>query len=405
MNRVWGKLARSGGNEESLTIPSVFQMVDPISYFGRFPVPNPKAEFVFSHSTQFVLPALYISSTHFAIEFDSDSNKYYVSDYSRNGTYVNDELVGCDLTSKPAKPHRKELKNNDLIAIKYKNIDKITYVFSVVVSADEPPQQQPQPMDTGVGVPSPAQPLSSNVSATPASLSGKKSKNRNNNGGGKDQQEELHSSPLKKADSLTSEIFQQQLTTLQQEMKRLENKNKVITEQYDNLTKENERLIRKSRQDEKNLAELAKDLEDLKERNNHLETDTSALKARSTILQEQYDDLLIETKDWKHKHAALQSEWQEKANLLDNHRQMIEDINRLLFSEKNKNKLLESQVTSLKSEVAKSEERVNRLTNGNQALQEIINDLEVHKQHLEVRNNVFLTMVAFLSLLTRFFSC
>lgn len=77
----------------------------------------------------------YISGKHFTIIKLNNKlpEEYNIIDYSSNGTYLNGELIGKGKT--------KLLQPNDMIAFKFRGIEKLVYQFSLVEPGDslEPP--------------------------------------------------------------------------------------------------------------------------------------------------------------------------------------------------------------------------------------------------------------------------
>ena len=69
------------------TIPNFINLYEKITYFGRFPsIDHKRVKNCESNACQYPIPALFLSHTHFAIEYSE--NNFYLIDYSRNGTYI-----------------------------------------------------------------------------------------------------------------------------------------------------------------------------------------------------------------------------------------------------------------------------------------------------------------------------
>lgn len=360
MSRIWAKLTRTGGSEESLAVPSVLNLSDAESFFGRFSQPAAKSDNPFTHTTQHVIACLFVSSTHFAIfrEDTTAQSRYFIRDYSRNGTFLNAALVGTN--------ERKELFDNDKISLRYKDKDKIIYQFNLLPS-------ESSAVEGAQVVPSQVSNIG-NDGGEPTTTSS--SSKRNNN-------KDSSHFPLKKADS-TSEIFTQQITNLQTEIKRLENKLSLTNDQIELITKENEKLIRKSRQDEKLLQQNKIEIDDLKERLQASETNATALEARNRVLQENIEDITSECKEMKNKNHFYHNELQEKNQLVENHRQVVDDLNKAISNEKRLRNGLEGNLQEMKNKLQIYEEKHLRLSNANQALQGIVDDLEQSNQQLQV---------------------
>ena len=129
----WGKLMRSGGNEKDSRVPAVFEFGgDGLNkqYFGRMdrPAEELKAQ-GFSHAKQHVLHINYSSATHFCIKRAVDEShpggySYAIEDLSRNGTKLNEELIGSGLS--------RAIKSGDVVGIKFKSESKVQYTFTSI---------------------------------------------------------------------------------------------------------------------------------------------------------------------------------------------------------------------------------------------------------------------------------
>jgi hypothetical protein len=394
-NKIWGKLVRTGGSEAKHSVPDQLILTDPHTFFGRFGRPAPKPDQTFQHETQSVISCLYVSSTHFSIQLEATSsdvvdapsnsssrnvsptkakkNKtkemkeskqhhvpmdinqepapsftYRIYDYSRNGTFLNNELIGS--TSKV-------LQSGDEISLKYKDMVKVTYRFD------------PVPFDYVDDLHAKQEPDSKAVANGSTGVS---SKDR-----------DIDSLALKKADSMT-EIFTHQIVSLQSDVKKLENQLSQKHESYDLLQSENDKLSRKSRQDEKLIASHANEIAELKERIATVESEKSAIQARNQILSDTVDDLKQEVKETKQKNMFFQEELSNKSQQLNSVRSLIEENNKVLATEKKQRHLHEQQISECKHNLTMYEEKNLRLTTANQALQEIVSDLEHQTMTLQV---------------------
>ena len=343
MSRIWGKLTRVGGVEDSLAVPAILSLSEKDSYFGRFSKPTPRPDQPFTHTTQHVISCMFVSATHFAILRDDNVQpaKYFIRDFSRNGTFLNSDKIG--LTD------AKELNDGDLITLKYKDKDKIIYKFTLL------------PDDSSIEAMPPPPTAATMTSKEPVKAG----------------------FPLKKTESV-SEVFTQQISTLQTEVKRLENKLSLLNDQYELLKKENDKIDRKSRQDEKHIQEQKQELEEHKDRIQSLESTNTALDARNRKLQESYDDLLTEYKELKSKNQYYQTELEEKNQSLESLRHLMDDQNKAMTSEKRSRVAYETQLQEYLTKIQLYEEKNVRLIAANQALQEIVHDLEGANQKLQV---------------------
>ena len=82
-----------------------------------------------SNQTQLINHLLYSSATHFCIkrqleEGSASAYCYVIEDLSRNGTKINDELLGNGKS--------RALKSGDVVGIKFKTESKVMYTFSSV---------------------------------------------------------------------------------------------------------------------------------------------------------------------------------------------------------------------------------------------------------------------------------
>lgn len=145
---VWGKLVRVGGSETSHLIPSLLNLSEDCIFLGRFAqpeatnlisdehlskskaVPGKYGEIfldgkrLFSHTSQVIIPCLFISATHFAIRIERNGSniKCFLKDFSRNGTIVNNIPVGTD--------NEVEIRDNDEISIEFRTEKKLIYKFT-----------------------------------------------------------------------------------------------------------------------------------------------------------------------------------------------------------------------------------------------------------------------------------
>ena len=371
MTSIWGKLTRNGGLEDSQAVPATISLTEKDSFFGRTPQPAPRGDQEFTHSSQIVIPCVYISSTQFSIHQEPSSKKLTIKDFSRNGTLLNGELIGANTF---------ELHDNDVISLRYKDKIKISYIFNLV--------SESVPMAV----------VTEEIPISNLSQQNNPRKTSNHHEPSAQQQQQQHY-PLKKTDS-TSDLFTQQIANLQNEMKKLENKLLLTNEHLDSLTKENEKCMKKSKQDDKLILTLQKENEDLQDRFSSIESNFSALTARNSILQDSYDDLLIEMKEMKNKNSFYTNEIQEKQQSIDNLHNLLEESNKILSMEKRAKIHLETIIQDMKNKQILYEEKILRLTTANQALQDIVSELENDKNHLErikEQQSAYITKITALS--------
>jgi hypothetical protein len=133
MNKLaWGVLKRTGGSDNAKNVHDLIILSEPEVFFGR----TSNIGSNFSHTKQDVIPVQYASGTHFSIAYsekaclDSDAEiEYILTDLSRNGTFVNNYIIGTKKT--------KSLQQGDVISLQFKGESKVEYTFSIVYKEDE----------------------------------------------------------------------------------------------------------------------------------------------------------------------------------------------------------------------------------------------------------------------------
>jgi chromosome segregation ATPase len=343
----WGKLVRSGGVDESLTIPSVVQLTDKECFFGRFsqPVKDPK----YKHETQFVLPCLFVSSTHFSVLIDSSEAKpkYYIKDYSKNGTFLNDRLIGNE---------KMEIDEQSEISLKYKNTVKITYRFKKIEDNFEKPKAK-QFVDHN---------------------------NNNNNSENESIRSNLQQQSNQVKNDLLSESFAQQIVMFQEESKKQELRIASNISQIETLNKELDVSNKKIRNQEKTLDGNLKEISELKERISATEANYSAIEARNYKILEQLDEHRLEIKDLKIKNATLHDDLKHKSNQLESRQSLIDEVNKCLTIEKQARIESEKKLRLVHQKLSEAEAQNGRVSIANQALQDIIVENETVINNLKV---------------------
>jgi hypothetical protein len=133
----WGQLVLSReGTDKEVNIPELFSLYDEQHFIGRLPNADTNK---FKHSEQCVISSPYLSSTHFSIQMKppgegSTETTFFVADYSRNGTFVrfNRAVNGSEKTSVPelvGNKNRLEICSGDEIILKFRNEIKLVYTF------------------------------------------------------------------------------------------------------------------------------------------------------------------------------------------------------------------------------------------------------------------------------------
>jgi DNA repair exonuclease SbcCD ATPase subunit len=338
---VWAKLVRCGGAEENLAIPAVIPLTDVENYIGRFSQPVANTENKFNHENQFVIPCMFVSSTHFCISVahtnQSDKRRYTIRDYSRNGTFLNDKLVGNTET---------ELVDGAEISLKYKEKVRVAYRFTVLEYYPTVRQERTS-VKTGEN---------SSVSL-----------------------------------DVATELLTQQISALQQEAQQFEHKLQNQSQQIQELTDSLDKSLKKTRNDEKQLALQRTEIVELKERVTAAEGNATAIQARNIILEDNYKDEQEEVRNLRHKLHQCQDELRDKTVQLESRRKVIDEGNRAISHEKSLRMKLESTLQLLHHDVEEVQEKNMRLTGANHALQDIVNDIEqqLHTAQVSFESTIY----------------
>eukprot|EP01039_Chlorochromonas_danica_P008396 gene8395-9255_t len=358
MSIVWAKLIRVGGSEDNLAIPSFIPLIEKENFVGRFSQPaataatksnantnanvniNAAEHNSFHHKDQFVIPCLFVSSTHFSISLEEregqgdghgdargDSNpysrKFVLRDFSRNGTFLRGQLVGTQ---------SKEIVDGDEIALRYKDQDRIVYRFQVLLDDLQP-----------------LKPLAADKNSI------------NNN---------------KSVVDSSIELFTAQITALQEEAEQLEKKVNSQSDLIDSLTEELEKTAKQHRLDEKNIANLQSDLDNWKERVSVTEANATAISARNVILEEQLREEQEGFRALRSKFNQISEELKDKTTQLDSKRKVIDESNKVLSHEKTMRMKAEGTVQDLEKLVDHLNDKNEKVTLANQALQDMLNEME-----------------------------
>lgn len=336
--KLFGKLTAMGGTDrDKPVVPQVIHLTSPSTFIGRFAQPIPNAE-QFSHSTQSVIACLYVSSTHFSITEEND--KYTVRDFARNGTYLNDVLIGAD---------PKEIKEGDCISLKFKGSTTLIYKFELLTEEEK------------------VQKISE-MSHANANISDKK-----NAGGVKGNED--HAADHNTANSLTSQI-----KIMQDEIRKLEAKRDSLTQELEIANKQVESSMRKSRQDEKLIESLSKEVAELNDRIKGTEEHHITIQARSKILEEELDDLKQDLKEAKGKIASLREDITERSEQTKTIRGLLEESNKALADEESHRVFFESKSKAMEAEILEWQLKHSRLVAANQALQRVVEQSDREKQ-------------------------
>lgn len=109
---VWGILAQIGPDTVPQSDWLIWEFVDEDNY-----------EITVGRTTDntFAIPKAYVSGCHFSISAEKDKNKYFLTDFSSNGTYLNDVRVG--------KGNKVEIKPVDRISLRFKTKVQAEFEF------------------------------------------------------------------------------------------------------------------------------------------------------------------------------------------------------------------------------------------------------------------------------------
>lgn len=130
----WGQLILSReGTDKQVNIPELLSLHDEEHFIGRLPNADTSK---FRHSQQSVISSPYLSSTHFSIRMKppdegSTETTFFVADYSRNGTFVRLNRA-VDLTSNEIElgcNNKLEISSGDEIILKFRSEIKLVYRF------------------------------------------------------------------------------------------------------------------------------------------------------------------------------------------------------------------------------------------------------------------------------------
>jgi DNA repair exonuclease SbcCD ATPase subunit len=257
--------------------------------------------------------------------------KYIIRDHSRNGTFVNGKIVGSE---------SREIKENDEISLQYKNIVKILYKFS----STEVQQQLPKPAIID--------------------------------------QPTMSSEPK----NILPVSFEQQMKALKSESLKQEQRIDSQLSEIESLTKSLDQSNRRVRVLEKSVETLEQDLLEARDRLATCESNCSAVEARNSRLLESLDEARGEAKDLRAKVSSNQEEIRHKAMQLETRQNLIEEANRAFSEEKAVRMEAERQRGEVGEGLREAKAHIDRITSANQALQDIVSEMEGEAAALKERN-------------------
>eukprot|EP01031_Cornospumella_fuschlensis_P040838 gene40838-49809_t len=286
---------------------------------------------------------------------------YLINDYSKNGTYLNNELVGAN--------GPKEISDGDVIVLRYKERDRIIYRFSPSPITPSPP----------VALPSTPTPLTASKSDRTHGV-------------------EVQESPSRARCDMTTEVLTSQLSSLQKEVAALEQKQvqmqQVIETQQADLDKAN----RKSRQDDATLARYEKEIADLRERLQVSEAHCAAAQARNVILEDQASVSAEQLASFKLKLHQMAEDLQEKTRALEQKREQLEESIRALACEHQLRTQTEDTAKELKDTVSSLQVEVEQLKTESGQLQRTVASQNAEIHRLERNLSVYESLRGQLSL-------
>eukprot|EP00598_Pedospumella_elongata_P009127 CAMPEP_0184992846 /NCGR_PEP_ID=MMETSP1098-20130426/42850_1 /TAXON_ID=89044 /ORGANISM="Spumella elongata, Strain CCAP 955/1" /LENGTH=760 /DNA_ID=CAMNT_0027518557 /DNA_START=26 /DNA_END=2308 /DNA_ORIENTATION=+ len=353
----WGYLERIGGIEDATTVPQKIQLQDSDCFVGRFAEPVKAPDSKFTHKSQTLIPCLFVSSTHFSVgmtESPGHPRAYYIRDFSRNGTYLNGELVG---------PNKTAVFNDGAeISLLYKNKVRILYRFREegVAVKDSAPIPSPVPVKDEA----------------------------------RDDQEESSrfASMRSQADSVEFAL-NKQIALLQEESKQLETRNQQQASRIAALAADLHRAAEKNTSLDRVVATLEAEKSDLTERLSSSESNTAAVEARNQKLEEQVEASKSELRDLRAKNTQLAEDLQTKTAQLDARIALMENSNKTMTNEKSKWTKLENKYSAACEQLEQRQEQIDRMQLAAQALQDILSDrdasLALAKQRYEKLREVF----------------
>ena len=333
---MWGVLTRTGGSEDATNVPSTIPLIDEECFFGRFSAPPKQPDNKFTHTTQVLIPCLFVSSTHFSmnkIDNRDGTCSYSITDHSRNGTYINGQLVGQNKTV--------PISNDMEISLLYKNKVRILYKFAAVDNSK----------DCGISF------LSRSTRSIPGYGNGTDS--------------------MKSQTEAVTDHLTKQITVLQEENKTLEEKVREQSTTATTATAELEKYTTKNASLEKTIETLQNEKNDLIERLTAAESHSSAIEARSCKLQDQLDETQVNLRDLRNKNISMTEELERKITQLEARNSLMENNNKTMSAEHNRVTKLEQQCKQLELTIQQSNQRIETLSTANQALQGVVSDNDI----------------------------
>lgn len=333
---AWAELIRCGGSEDASKTPTCFPLTENPTFFGRTAKPQVPNDHQFTHDKQYVIDFLFVSSTHFSIEYTSNGENarvYTIRDFSRNGTFLDGVLIGKET---------KILTDGAEISLKYRDNVKLMYRFAI------------------------SSPI-------------------------------LLSSPAKVVNTPeTNQVItslNQQITMLQDQAKKTDVKLVSQAAALDSVKEELENANRTVRSHDKTINTLQQQCSEAKERYLVAESNGAAIQARLQVIESRAEDAEQQVVHWKNKANTLQEELKEKSARLDELQLSLNQNNQIATSEHHARIVAESQLHEHQAMVNLKNNQIQDLTKGNHALQRLLQDTEKSFDELHKTAELYKTML------------
>ena len=380
MSCAWGVLTRVGGTEDNISVPNKIELFHDHCFFGRFPEPVKNTENNFLHDSQVLIPCAYVSATHFSIGVQrghpSSMNSYVIRDYSRNGTYIND-------STEPIGKHDRTLHPNDTISFIYKAMTCIIYLFTVESSSVQASVVGGHHLTTPFNHRS-----SKQVHPVSFHTKGTGNDDHNHNKSISDQPVDYEDSSrfasMKSQSEHITEGLNRQIQSLENELRALDERLQIQSNKMLIQTNVIDKYESKMRVDEKTIEGLNAELSEWKERSAASEANCSAIEARCCILTDTIEQNKTDIRELRHKMTAMNEELLSKTEQLDTRRAFVEDNHKMLLAEKDKRKRVQDKLHVQTMQNSSLQDRVDRMSMANQALQSVVADKELSISQLKV---------------------
>lgn len=253
-------------------LPRIIELQDTKHFIGRSSIHPQDSDKIVS-----AIPLPFISTIHYMVaQVDSE---FQLTDLSRNGTFVNDRLVGKDKTI--------TIHPNDIITIKFRSESRILYKF---ISLND-----------------------NNISLNQEIL-------------------KIETSPSPNGNA-QRDIFLDQIEMLRQENKAMQLRQNELIEKNEEilrekLSKENEVKLLNTR-----ISQLEESITEYKEDKLEYDANLVSANARISLLEESLENKDHTITELKNKVSHLSSELEFKTTALSKRENTVEDVNHVLIDE------------------------------------------------------------------------